>query len=81
MPQDEEYDETPRGRATFDTRKSIYYLFLDRCIRERPEMIARIFRALQLPPRPATEVHADSHYICPGCRPKPTREHDEDEEF
>jgi hypothetical protein len=55
VPRDKEYDEKPRGRATFDTRKSIYYLFLDRCIRERQEMVARIFLTLRLPPGPATE--------------------------
>lgn len=81
VPRDEEYDEVPRGRATFDARKSIYYLFLDRCIRERPEMIARIFQTLRLPPSPETEVHADSHYVCPGCRPKPAYEDDEDEDW
>ena len=81
VPRDEEYDETPRGRATFDTRSGIYYLFLDRCIRERPDMIARIFQTLRLPPSPATEVLADSHYICPWCRPKTAYEGDEDEDW
>jgi hypothetical protein len=78
VPQDEEYDETPRGRATFDARKNIYYLFLDRCISDRPEMIARVFQVLRLPPSPATEILADSHYICPGCRPKTACEDDEE---
>jgi hypothetical protein len=70
VPRDEEYDEIPRGRVNFQTRKKVYYLFLDRCIRERPEMVSRIFEALHLPPVPATKVDGDSHYVCPGCRPK-----------
>lgn len=67
VPRDEEYDEVPRGRVTYDTRKNVYYLFLDRCISERPKMVARIIEALHLPPKPATEVLSDSHYKCPGC--------------
>ena len=63
VPRDEEYDEIPRGRANFDTRKETWYLFLDRCIRERPEMVSRIFEALHLPPEPATKVDGDSHYV------------------
>ena len=69
VPKDEEYDEVPRGRATYDTQKKCFYLFLDRCIRQRPELVARILEGLRLPPSPETEVRADPHYICPGCRP------------
>ena len=36
VPRVEEYDETPRGRATFNARKSIYYLFLVQCIKRTP---------------------------------------------
>ena len=66
VPADEEYDEIPRGRVTYDTRKKVYLLFLDRCIRERPDVVSRIFMAMHLPPVPATEVGGDSHYICPA---------------
>jgi hypothetical protein len=67
-PVDEEYDEVSRGRVNYDTRKKVYLLFIDRCIRERPEMVLKIVRAMNLPPEPATEISGDSHYICPACR-------------
>ena len=60
VPMDEEYDEVPRGRVTYDTRKQVYFLFLDRCIRERPDIVSEIFMAMHLPPVPATEVGGDS---------------------
>jgi hypothetical protein len=78
VPRDEEYDEVPRGRVTYHTRKRLYYLFLDRCISERSEMVSRIFSAIQLPPPPATVVLGDSHYVCPGCMPKSRHKDDED---
>jgi hypothetical protein len=70
VPIDVEYDEVPRGRVTADPKRGTSLLLLDRCIRDRPEMIARIFSELHLPPAPATAIGADSHYICPECRPK-----------
>lgn len=67
VPLDEEYDEVPRGRVTYDTKKKLYYLFLDRCISRRTERVSQIVKAMHLPPSPATEVLADSHCRCPGC--------------
>ncbi len=81
VPRDEEYDEIPRGRVTYDTRRKTFLLFLDRCISKRPAMVSRIFATLHLPPIPATEVGGDSHYVCPGCHPSPKDESDEDEDW
>jgi len=78
VPQEEEYDEVPRGRVTYDTRKKVYFLFLDRCIQERPDIVTKIFMAMNLPPVPETEVGGDSHYICPGCRRHSKEIDDED---
>jgi hypothetical protein len=79
VPHDEEYDEVPRGRVTYDTRRQVYLLFLDRCIRNRPETVSKIMEILHLPPSPATEMLSDSHYQCPACMR--SRKSDEDEEW
>jgi hypothetical protein len=68
VPRHEEYDDVARGRVTFDTRKKLFDVFLDRCIRKCPEVVFKIFAAMDLPPAPASEVSGDSHYVCPGCR-------------
>lgn len=68
VPAYEEYDEVSRGRVNYDTRRKVYLVFLDRCIRERPEMVLKILRTMNLPLEPATEISGDSRYICPACR-------------
>ena len=67
VPQDEEYDECPRGRVCYDTKTKTFHLYLDRCILKRKEMVERIIRTMNLPPGPLTEIELDPHYRCPGC--------------
>jgi len=50
VPMDEEYDEVPRGRACYDTKKRVFFLFLDGCILNNKPMVERIIRAMH-PPR------------------------------
>jgi len=68
-PRDIEYDEVARGRITYDTRKEIFYVFLDRCINERRRAIHSIIDAFGLA-GVNTEVLSDSHYRCPNCLSK-----------
>ena len=76
VPRDVEYDEIARSRVTWSPRKGIALLMLDRCVLNRPDLVAQIRERMYLPASAATEVKGDSHYICPGCRPAA----DEDEE-
>lgn len=66
---DLEYDEVPRGRVTYDTKKSMFYLFLDRCIIKDQKMVDKIERQMNLPSK-NTKIETDPHYKCPGCMPK-----------
>jgi hypothetical protein len=67
-----EYDEVPRGRVCYDTRKRIFHLYVDRCIPKG--VLEAITDALSLPS--ATEGELDPHYRCPGCM-SPGQEQDE----
>ena len=77
VPTDVEYDEVARGRVTWNPRKGIALLMLDRCILSRPDLVEEIRERMHLPGGTATEVSRDSHYFCPGCRPQP-KDDDED---
>ena len=65
VPGDEEYDECPRGRVCYDTRRRIFRLYLDKCIAGNKDAVSRIMHAMNLPP--ATGAELDAHYKCPGC--------------
>ena len=76
LPQDIEYEESPRGRVTYDTKLRTYCLLADRCILKDQTTVARIMRAMHLPVN--IIVDTDPHYICPGCnRSESQREQDE----
>ena len=60
-----EYDEFPRGRVTFNTKKNETYLLADRCIRRDSSKVTEIIRSLHLPKN--TIVDSDPHYRCPKC--------------
>ena len=66
VPKDDEYDEYPRGRITWNSRVGEAYLFVDRCIKTRPQAVEQIMDRMHLPS--ATLVRLDSHYRCPNCR-------------
>lgn len=65
VPSDMEYEECPRGRATYNTKTRRFMLLADRCILKDKILVRTIVRALHLPRN--TELSADSHYQCPGC--------------
>ncbi len=76
LPREIEYEESPRGRVTYNTRLRTYYLLADRCILKDPATVARIMAAMHLPAN--TIADTDPHYICPGCtRSKSQLEQDE----
>lgn len=59
------YDDPPRGRVVFDRVRQKFDLYADRCMLETPEMMAEIFRRLNLPPD--TRARPDDHYRCAQC--------------
>ena len=67
VPRDEEYDECPRGRVSYDTKTKTFHLYLDRCILKRKDLVERIICAMNLPPESLAETRLDSHYRCPEC--------------
>lgn len=70
VPVDEEYDEISRGRVSFNTKTHTYHILLDGCILKNRKIVQDIFRVMNPPPQPATEIGLDSHYRCPGCIPR-----------
>jgi hypothetical protein len=48
VPREQEYDEVPRGRITYDTRERLFYVFLDRCIREQAWAVDEVLDAFDL---------------------------------
>jgi len=79
LPQDIEYEESPRGRVTYDTKLRTYYLLADRCILEDPAKVARIKKAMHLPG--STIAETDPHYICPGCNRSQSQREQEDADW
>lgn len=70
VPWDVEYDEVPRGRVGYDKREGKFYIFLDKCIKSNPHIIAKIERDFSLPSSNTVPPKLDSHYVCPGCEKK-----------
>ena len=76
IPPEIEYEESPRGRVTYDTKLRKYHLLADRCILKNEAAVARIMKAMHLPVN--TIVDTDAHYVCAGCkRSKSQQEQDE----
>jgi hypothetical protein len=65
VPADMEYEESPRGRVTFDTNTQRFTFLADRCILRDKNVVRRIMSELKLPRN--TETDTDSHYRCPAC--------------
>ena len=66
IPLDVEYEEPPRGRVVYDVRIHKYYIYTDKCIRDIPAVVRRIFRDFSLPPDSAV-ITSDGHYRCRTC--------------
>ena len=57
VPQDEEYQNVPRGRVVYNTSTQRYRLMLDRCILRRKNVVAAIKRQMGLPSTETDTVH------------------------
>ncbi len=66
VPRDVEYEENPRGRVIFDTKREKFLVLADNCILKRPGLIKKIMNELQLP-EAHTETDKDAHYSCYKC--------------
>lgn len=69
VPTELEYDEVPRGRVGYNTKREKVLPFADACIQKNEPMVDRLKGALHLPAN--TVVQEDSHYKCPGCMKQP----------
>jgi hypothetical protein len=68
VPRDTEYEELPRGRANFNIKTQQFYLFLDRCILRKKDVVKKLMRLLHLPEN--TMLSTDVHYRCFRCLAK-----------
>ena len=57
-----EYEESPRGRAMYNTTTRRFTLLADRCILKEKILVRKIMQAVHLPRN--TELGADAHYRC-----------------
>jgi hypothetical protein len=64
-PLDSEYEEFPRGRVAFDTKRSQFTLLADACILKEEPLVAKIKEEMRLPTN--TKIGKDSHYWCSHC--------------
>ncbi len=64
-PAPSEYEEFPRGRATYNSKTNAFTLLADRCILKRKDLIGKIKEELRLPKR--TALGTDPHYRCFRC--------------
>lgn len=65
VPRDVEYEEPPRGRVVFDVRKKQFFVYADRCILMRQDVVRQIVARMALPPDVTTA--SDAHYRCYRC--------------
>ena len=63
---DSEYEEHPRGRVVYDTKRNQFTIYADRCILGKKAVVQRIIREMRLPGR-QTVTATDSHYRCFRC--------------
>jgi len=66
LPTDVEYEESPRGRAVYDSRRDRFVIYADRCILRNEKAIRQIRREFNLPQN-KTETASDLHYRCSQC--------------
>jgi len=66
IPQDAEYEDSPRGRVVFNTTTGQYIFYADKCIREKSKVVHKILRDFALP-EDGTVLTGDGHYRCRVC--------------
>jgi hypothetical protein len=65
VPADVDYEDLPRGRATYNTKTRRFRLLADKCILSDRILVKKLMSALRLPRN--TELGADNHYRCSCC--------------
>jgi|ERR1035438_3082125 hypothetical protein len=66
VPLDVEYEEAPRGRTVYDSRRDRFVIYADLCILRRKNTVRQIMTELNLPQN-KTETCSDLHYRCLQC--------------
>jgi hypothetical protein len=74
VPIDVEYEEPPRGRVGYNTKKKEFFMLADRCIINDAGAVQKIIAALHLPED--TEPFPDFHYRCTKCLKRTRRRED-----
>jgi len=80
VPADVEYDQTSRGRVTYEDSSRRFTLFADKCIIKNKKAISRIMSEFRLPTA-NTKVLPDDHYRCPGCTKRTKKQEVDDWNF
>jgi len=62
---DIQYEQMPRGRIVYDSKKEQFTFRADRCILRNTRLISQIMAKLNLPPN--TKTDTDPHYRCARC--------------
>ena len=71
---DEDYEEHPRGRVSYDRKSDQYTLLADKCILGRKSVVSKILARMNLPPN-KMRAETDSHYRCFRClRPRKVKQ-------
>jgi hypothetical protein len=68
VPEDQEYEEVPRGRVSYDAKAQHYLFLADRCILKNKSLVNRIMGKMNLP-QGNTKINSDAHYRCSKCTP------------
>ena len=61
-----EYEEYPRGRVAYDTKRGKFTLLADKCILGKKSIVRKIVSVMNLPVG-ETETNTDPHYRCFRC--------------
>jgi hypothetical protein len=61
-----EYEEFPRGRVAYNTKRGKFTLLADQCILNRKGVVRKIWSRLHILPK-NTKTGTDSHYRCYRC--------------
>ncbi len=64
VPDHIEYFDFPRGRVVFDTKSESHIIYIDKCLADEADHIAKSFFIKKY-----TVDTDDEHYVCPGCIP------------
>jgi hypothetical protein len=75
VPIEVEYEEPPRGRVGYNTKKKEFSLLADECIIQNAAAVQTIISAFHMPDD--TEPMPDFHYRCPKCMRRTRRREDQ----